>query len=406
MTTNETIILRNCNLVDTSLQGSFEVTPRAAIILTDGKISWQGNDALIPRNTSLLTTEVDCDSRWATPGLIDCHTHLVYGGSRVQDFALRMEGRSYQDIALGGGGILSTVAATRAATEDALYEAARRRLRQMAAWGATTVEVKSGYGLNLDQEAKILTVAKRLRGQFGIDIKATYLGAHCLPPEFEGDREGYLSSLVNDLATLASLDLVDAVDGFCDTIAFSQNELTSLYKTARSMGLAIKGHVEQLTNSHGTQLLASVGALSADHLEHASESDVSAMKGAGTVAVLLPGAYYFLRETRRPPVQELRDAGVDIAIATDHNPGTSPLLSLPLAMNMAVILFGLSPAEALRATTINAAKALGLKDRGKIAVGARADLCIWEIDHPVELSYHLGYNPLWKRLSMGSEYEF
>lgn len=405
MTTNTTTILRNCNLVDTSASGHFEVTQDAALILTNGEIAWRGANALAPRNASSSAREVDCESRWVTAGLIDCHTHLVYGGNRVQDFLLRMEGQSYQDIALGGGGILSTVAATRSATEDELYDSARRRLRQMAGWGATTVEVKSGYGLNLANEAKLLTVAKRLQGQFGVDIKATYLGAHCLPPEFQNNREGYISSLLDDLGTLVSQHLVDAVDGFCETVAFSQDELAPLYESANLMGLPIKGHVGQLTNSHGVELLARMGALSADHLEHVSGWEIAAMKKAGTVAVLLPGAHYFLKETLPPPVKDLREAGVEIAIATDHNPGTSPLISLPLAMNMAVVLFGLSPAEALRSTTVNAAKALGLTDRGTLAVDTRADLCIWEIDHPAELSYHLGYNPLWKRLVKGQEYD-
>jgi imidazolonepropionase len=337
---------------------------------------------------------IDCTGLWLTPGLIDCHTHLVYGGDRSNEFEMRLNGADYRDIARAGGGILSTVRATRAASEDELYQSARVRLDRMREDGVTTVEIKSGYGLDLPTELKMLKVARRLGESSNVDVVTTFLGAHTVPPEFQR-REDYVRYVIDEmLPAVAEAKAADAVDVFCETIAFSADDTTRIFEAARTYGLRLKLHAEQLSDSGGAALAARFGALSADHLEHASEDSAHALAAAGTVAVLLPGAYYFLRETKKPPVDVLRKHQVAMAIATDCNPGTSPLQSILLTMNMACVLFGLSPAEALTGTTRNAARALGLQDqKGVLAEGMTADFALWDIRSPLALSYGMGAKP-------------
>ena len=353
--------------------------------------------ALPPRSFDASPTMVtiDAERRWITPGLIDCHTHIVYAGNRANEFEARLNGATYADIARAGGGIVSTVKATRAADDDALVRQSAPRLRALIAEGVTTVEIKSGYGLDADNEMKMLRVARRLGSELGIDVRTTFLGAHALPPEFAGRADAYIDAVCDDmLPRIARERLADAVDAFCENIGFSNAQTRRVFEAARAHGLPVKLHAEQLSDQRGTQLAAEFDALSCDHLEHVSDDGIDAMARAGTVAVLLPGAFYFLRETQLPPIERLRSRGVPIAIATDCNPGTSPITSLLACLNMACTLFRMTPAEALAAVTRNAARALGLDDRGVIAAGKRADLALWDIGHPAELAYHLGYNPL------------
>ncbi|WP_077038159.1 imidazolonepropionase [Pelomonas sp. KK5] len=359
-------------------------------LLTEGdRIAWVG--ALsddIPRYDDVQ----DLGGAVLTPGLIDCHTHLVYGGNRAREFEMRLNGASYEDIARAGGGIRSTVAATREASEDQLLALAQRRLDALLAEGVTTVEVKSGYGLSLEAEARSLRVARRLQGA---DVRTSYLGAHALPPEFAGRQDDYVDAVCEWMPALHAQGLVDAVDAFCEGIGFTPAQTRQVFEAARRLGLPVKLHAEQLSDQGGTELACEFGALSCDHLEWLSPAGVQAMAASGTVAVLLPGAYYFLRETKLPPVAALREAGVPMALATDHNPGTSPTLSPLLMLNMACTLFRLTPEEALRGMTVHAARALGLaEDRGRLAAGQRADFCAWNIEHPNELAYHFGRNPL------------
>ena len=395
------LILRDCNVLDTDFNGRFVIQKDAEIAIKKGVI-----EAVGPRG-SLVGASMDyevlsCDSAWVTPGLIDCHTHLVYGGNRIDEYQARLGGGSYLSMNEAGGGIYQTVESTRAASHGELLKLAKIRLRQMARNGTTSLEIKSGYGLDLASEAKMLRVARELDGFLGISVKTTFLGAHVVPKEFLNRGDEYVDYLVEEvLPELNSLGLIDAVDGFCETIAFSPEQLKTLYGRAQSLGIAIKGHVEQLSNSSGASVLASFDALSADHLEYVDEKGIQDLAKRGVVAVLLPGAYYFLSEKTRPPVEVMRMHSLEMAIATDANPGTSPLYSLLLAMNMATVLFGLSPQEALRGTTANAAKALGYRDRGRIEAGLRADLCVWQIDHPAELSYYLGLSPLIYRITDG-----
>jgi imidazolonepropionase len=371
------------------------------IAARDGRIVYVGHRSASP---SFQATEtIDCEGRWITPGLIDCHTHLVYGGDRAHEFELRLQGATYEEIARAGGGILSTVKATREASEDALFASADRRLAALMAEGVTTVEIKSGYGLEQDAELKQLRVARRIGSERPVTVRTTFLGAHAVPPEYKG-RSGDYTALVAGpmLDAVAAEGLADAVDVFCEGIAFSPDEMRQVFEAAKAKGLAIKVHAEQLSNLHGAKLAAEMGALSADHLEYLDEDGVIALAKAGTVAVVLPGAFYFLRETQKPPIDLLRKHGAAIALATDANPGSSPLTSPLLVLNMACTLFRMTPEEALAGLTRHAATALGLQDEiGTLEPGKRCDLAIWEIERPAELAYRIGFNPLHTRIWNG-----
>jgi len=364
----------------------------AALGWKDGRIVHAGPAADLPGPAASLAREVtSANGAWITPGLIDCHTHLVFGGDRAHEFEQRLAGASYEAIARAGGGIASTVRATREADEDALFDAALGRLRRLLADGVTTVEIKSGYGLDLAGERKMLRVARRLGASSGAGVRTTFLGAHALPPEFADRPDDYVDHVCEVmLPAIAEEGLADAVDAFCEKIAFSPAQTRRVFERARALGLPVKLHADQLSDLGGAALAAEFGGLSADHIEHSSEAGVQAMAAAGTVAVLLPGAFYALRDTQLPPVDALRRHGVPMAVASDLNPGTSPLLSLRLAMNMACTLFRLTPEEALRGATVHAARALGLADRGTLAVGQRADFALWPVRRPAELCYWIG----------------
>jgi imidazolonepropionase len=363
------------------------------VAVCDGRISWVGRRQDLPAELRSGCETHDAEGGLLTPGLIDCHTHLVYGGNRATEFEARLNGASYEEIARAGGGILSTVRATRAADEETLLIESRRRLRALRAEGVTTIEIKSGYGLTEQAEAKCLRVARRLGEVERVSVRTTFLGAHALPPEFTGRADDYVAEVCRMLPLLHAQGLVDAVDAFCESIAFSPAQTRRVFEAARALGLPVKLHAEQLSDSGGAALAASCGALSCDHLEWLSEDGARAMAQAGSVAVLLPGAFYFLRETRVPPIELLRRHGVPIAVSTDCNPGTSPCTSLLLMLNMACTLFRLTPQEALSGVTRNAAKALGLADRGVLAAGLRADFVLWDAASPAELSYAIGANP-------------
>ena len=367
----------------------------------DGRIVFAGPQADAPDLEARET--VDCDGRWITPGLIDCHTHLVHGGDRAREFELRLAGASYEEIARAGGGIVSTMRATRAASEAELVAAALPRLDALIAEGATTVEVKSGYGLALDHELKQLRAARALAGARDVDIVPTFLGAHALPPEFAGNADGYIDLVCEAMIpAVAEQGLAGAVDAFCEGIGFSLDQTRRVFEAAKRHGLKVKLHAEQLSNLHGAALAAEFGGLSADHLEHLDEAGVAAMKAADTTAVLLPGAYYFVREIVLPPIAALRAAGVRMALATDCNPGTSPLTSLLLTMNMAATLFRMTVDECLAGITREAAHALGRQDEiGTLEAGKRCDLAIWNIERPAELVYRMGFNPLHARVWRG-----
>lgn len=373
-----------------------------ALAVKDGRISAIASMAVVDE---LLLPKASIAGRggWMTPGLIDCHTHLVFAGSRAQEFEQRLQGVPYEQIAREGGGILSTVRATRAASEQQLFDLAVPRLQALMREGVTTLEIKSGYGLTLKDELKMLRVARRLGDAFPVQVCTTLLGAHALPSEFAQDRDAYIDLVCQQMIPAAAEQkLADAVDVFCEGIGFSVAQCDRVFKAAQNHGLAIKGHTEQLSDLKGSQLAASYGALSVDHLEYLDASALQPLVENGTVAVLLPGAFYFLRETQLPPIQALRDAGIPMAIATDFNPGTSPLASLRLMMNMACTLFRLTPEEALAGVTCNAAQALGLSDdTGKLVVGARADMLLWDIQHPSELAYQIGVPMLKQRIYQG-----
>jgi imidazolonepropionase len=379
------------------------VIESGAIAARGGRIVFAGPENELPSAARASERLVDCEGRWISPALIDCHTHLVYGGDRAHEFELRLAGATYEQIAREGGGILSTVRATRAASEHELTQSALKRLDALIAEGVGAVEVKSGYGLELDAERKSLRVARNLAKQRNVAIRATFLGAHALPPEFADRRGAYIDYIAGAMIpTLASEGLIDAVDGFCETIAFTREEIARVFAAARQAGLPVKLHADQLSNSGGASLAAKFGALSADHLEYADEDGVAAMAKAGVVAVLLPGAYYVLKERRAPPLDLIRKHHVPIAVATDSNPGTSPMTSLLLALNMAATLFGLTIAECLAGATRNAARALGVaRETGTLEAGKWADLAIWNIERPAELVYRLGFNPLHARVWRG-----
>lgn len=371
------------------------------IAVRDGRIVFVGPRSAAPFFQAAET--IDCAGRWITPGLIDCHTHLVYGGDRAHEFELRLQGATYEEIARAGGGILSTVKATREASEDTLFASADKRLAALMAEGVTTVEIKSGYGLEQQAELKQLRVARRIGRERPVTVRTTFLGAHAVPPEYKG-RSGDYTALVAGplLDAVATEGLADAVDVFCEGIAFSPDEMKSVFEAAKAKGLAIKVHAEQLSNLHGAKLAAEMGALSADHLEYLDEDGIIAMAKAGTVAVVLPGAFYFLRETQKPPIELMRKHGAAIALATDANPGSSPLTSPLLVLNMACTLFRMTPEEALAGLTRHAATALGLQDEiGTLESGKRCDLAIWEIERPAELAYRIGFNPLHTRIWNG-----
>jgi len=376
-------------------------------VITEGdRITWVGADADLLALASAHrqpAAEFDLQGALVTPGLVDAHTHLVYGGDRAAEFEQRLHGATYEEIARAGGGIRATVAATRAASDEQLFASAAKRARILMAEGVTTIEIKSGYGLAEAHEARCLAVARRLARELPLEVCTTSLAAHALPPEYAGRPDDYIDAAITWLAGQRAAGLVDAVDAFCDTIGFTPAQTERVFVEARRLNLPVKLHAEQLSDQDGAALAARYGALSCDHLEHLSPRGIAAMQAAGTVAVLLPGAYYFLRDTTLPPVAALRAAGVPMAIATDHNPGSSPALSLVLMLNMACTLFRLTPEEAWRGVTVHAARALGLADRGRLAAGLRADFVVWDAEHPRELAYRFGHNPCRRRVFAGAE---
>ncbi len=380
----------------------FGIIEDGAIAARDGRIAYVGPDRDLPAGCD-ADLALDCGGRLVTPGLIDCHTHLVFGGHRAHEFEMRLRGATYQEIARAGGGILSSVEATRAASVEQLVASALPRLDALLAEGVTGIEIKSGYGLDLESERKMLAAARRLATLRDVAVHTSFLGAHALPPEAEGDRDRYIALVCEEmLPTLAAEGLVDAVDGFCETIAFSPAQCARVFDTAARLGLPVKLHADQLTDGGGAALAARYRALSADHLEYTGDAGAAAMAAAGCVAVVLPGAYYFLREPQAPPVDLFRKHGVRIAVATDCNPGTSPLTSLLLAGNMAATLFRLTVDECLAGVTREAARALGtLADTGTIEVGKSCDLALWNVEQPAELFYRMGFNPLHTRVRAG-----
>jgi imidazolonepropionase len=374
---------------------------RGVVAAKDGRIVYAGAEADAPRFEA--AERIDCETRWITPGLVDCHTHLVHAGDRAREFEMRLAGASYEEIAKAGGGIVSTVKATRAALQEQLVASALPRLDALIAEGACTVEIKSGYGLSLDDELKMLRAARALADKRKVRIVTTFLGAHALPPEAHGDKDKYIDLVCNEMMpAVAREKLADAVDAFCEGIAFSAEQTRRVFEAAKTRGLRVKLHADQLSNLHGAALAAEFGALSADHLEHTDEAGIAVMAKAGTVAVLLPGAFYFLRETKQPPLDLIRQHRVPIAIATDNNPGTSPLTSLLLAMNMAATCFRMTVEECIAAVTREGARALGLLNQiGTLEAGKHCDLAIWDVENIAELVYRMGYNPLHVRVWNG-----
>lgn len=393
------MVIRNATLATMVPGGApYGLVRDGAIIVRDGQIAWAGPAADMPDAGD--ATIRDLGGRLVTPALIDCHTHLVHGGNRAREFEMRLEGASYEEIARAGGGIVSTVSATRAASEDELLGDALRRVDALIAEGVGTVEIKSGYGLDADTELRMLGVARRIARDRPVRVRTSFLGAHAVPAGMEADA--YIDDICIPALRRAHADgLADAVDGFCEGIAFSPEQIARVFDVAVELGLPVKLHAEQLSDLGGAKLAASHGALSADHLEYLGADGIAAMAKAGTVAVILPGAFYTLRETQAPPIAALRAAGVPMAVATDANPGSSPMASLLLAMNMACTLFRMTPEEALAGTTRNAARALGLDDCGTIASGLRADFAVWDVEEPAELSYRIGFNPLYRRILGG-----
>jgi len=395
------MILANCNIATMQDEGAYGLIPEGALVLRGGKIAWVGPEAILPEDYA-NDTRRDLGGRLITPALIDCHTHLVFGGDRAREFEMRLNGASYEEVARAGGGIISTVKATRNASEDDLVTSALPRLDALIAEGVATVEVKSGYGLTQESELTMLRAARRLEQMRPVRIVTSFLGAHAVPPEYAGRADAYIDEVcIPTLKAAHKEGLVDAVDGFCEGIAFSPAQIARVFDAAIALGLPVKLHAEQLSNLGGTALAAEYGALSADHVEYANEADARALAQAGTVATLLPGAFYTLHETQAPPVAVFRAHGVRMALATDGNPGSSPMFSLLLALNMGCTLFRLTPEEALRGITKHAAQALGLSDAGVIAPGRRGDLAVWDVKHPAELAYRIGFNPLHERIFDG-----
>ena len=406
-------LIINANLATFSAQYGFDIYSdsqqdstsygqlmNAAIGIKDGRIAWIGtHEQIKPHLIHYKSDQIkDVDGNWVTPGLIDCHTHIVYGGNRSNEFEARLQGSSYQDIAAQGGGIVSTVSATRAANEEELFAQSEKRLLALIKEGVTSVEIKSGYGLDLETERKMLKVARALGDKHNIHVSTTYLAAHALPPEYKSHvqnrSDDYIEQVCQWLPILHSEGLVDAVDGFCENIAFTAEQIKRVFEVARSLDLPVKLHSEQLSNIGASALVAAYQGLSSDHLEHLVEDDIKKMAASNTVAVLLPGAFYTLRDTKLPPIEGLRKHQVPIAVSTDCNPGTSPLTSLLLAMNMGCTLFYLTPEEVLAGATVHAAQALGLTKKGKIEVGYDADLALWDIARPADLAYQMGLNPI------------
>ncbi len=378
------------------------IVENGAIAVVDGRIAYAGPEADLPAEFAAAES-VDCEGRWITPGLVDCHTHLVHAGDRAHEFELRLAGASYEEIARAGGGIVSSVKALRDASEADLVRQTLPRLDALISEGVTTVELKSGYGLDTENEVKSLRAARRVADERDITVRTTFLGAHALPPEMKGDKTAYIDKVVNEmLPAVAAEGLADAVDGFCEGIAFSTDEMKRVFDAAKAHGLPVKLHADQLSNLHGAALAADYGALSADHLEYTDDAGAAAMAKAGTVAVILPGAFYFIRETKKPPIDLFRKHGVKMAVATDSNPGTSPLTSLLLTMNMAATLFGMTVEECIAGTTREAARALGLVDEvGTLEAGKWADFVLWDISRPAELVYRMGFNPMFARIRSG-----
>tara|TARA_R110002126_G_scaffold3263_1_gene18375 strand:+ start:75529 stop:76737 length:1209 start_codon:yes stop_codon:yes gene_type:complete len=393
----------NAHIATMAGNGDYGIIENGAIAVAKGKIVWIGRHNDLPENNA--QTIHDVKGKWITPGLIDCHSHMVFGGSRAGEFEQRLKGASYEDIARAGGGIRSTVEATRQASGDTLYKAAEKRLVALMKEGVTGVEIKSGYGLDLANEAKMLKVATRLSEEHNIRIQRTFLGAHALPAEYQNNPDGYIDEICTEtLPTLAEMGLVDAVDAFCENIGFTPAQTERVFVKAKELSLPVKIHAEQLSDQQGAALCAKYHGLSADHLEHLTEDGIRAMARGGTAAVLLPGAYYFLRETKKPPIDLLRQYAIPMAIATDLNPGSSPAHSLLLMLNMACTLFHMTPEEALAGVTKHAAAALGWRDCGRLKKSLRADFAIWDIDAPADLAYRFGCNPCTSVVREGVEH--
>ena len=395
------MLLTNAQLATMTGPHPYGLQSDGSVVIVDETIVWAGLTSDLPQKHNGHNA-IDLGGALVTPGLIDCHTHLVHGGNRAREFEMRLEGASYEELARAGGGIVSTVKATRDASFEDLVASALPRLDSLISEGVCTIEIKSGYGLDQDNELKMLRVARHLETLRPVRIKTSFLGAHAVPIEYVGRADDYITDIC--LPTLEAAfkeGLVDAVDGFCEGIAFYPQQIELVFKKAKELGLPVKLHAEQLSNIGGIQLVAKYGGLSADHIEYADDDDARALAQAGTIAVILPGAFYTLREKQSPPIQSLRTHAVPIALATDCNPGSSPLTSVLLTMNMACTLFRMTPEESLTGITTNAARALGLSDSGKIAAGYRADLCVWDVKHPAELSYKIGYNPLKQRIFGG-----
>jgi imidazolonepropionase len=398
-------VWKNARLITSaSDQKGIAIIDNGAMVVGNGRFQYVGPEALLPREFEHGAAE-DCGGRWVTPGLIDCHTHIVFGGNRAKEFEMRLNGATYEEIARAGGGIVSSVNATRALSVEGLVEAALPRLDTLLAEGLTTIEVKSGYGLNIDAELNMLRAARTLDKLRPVRVVTSYLAAHATPIDYKGRNAQYIADVVLPGMEKAHAEgLVDAVDGFCEGIAFSVDEMRVVFDKAKALGIPVKLHAEQLSNLGGAKMAASFGALSADHIEYLDVEGAKAIAQAGTVAVLLPGAFYAINETRKPPVQTLRDAGAHIAIATDCNPGTSPLTSLLLTMNMAATLFGLTVDECIAGATREAARALGLlHETGTLEAGKSADFAIWNIEHPAELVYRIGFNPLHSHVFKGKQ---
>ena len=387
------LVIKNVNLMTMSaaVPNSYGLLKNAAIAVTEGKISWIGEQ----QNAPVSNEVIDAQKKYLSPGLVDCHTHLVFAGSRAHEFEQRLTGVSYEEIAKQGGGILSTVNATREASFEQLLELTLQRANQLISEGVTSLEIKSGYGLDTDTEIKMLKVARAVGEQLPINVKTTFLGAHAIPLEYKGKADEYIDLICEDmLPKVAGLNLADAVDGFCEGIGFSPEQMQRVFDKAQELGLPVKLHAEQLSDLSGAALVANYQGLSADHLEYLSVQSVEAMSKSETVAVLLPGAFYTLSETKLPPLDLLREHNVPMAIGSDYNPGSSPLCSLKLMLHMACTQFKMTPEEAITGVTLNGAKALGLNNKGVLEVGKDADLCLWDIQHPAELAYTFGVNPL------------
>ena len=396
------MLLTNTRIATLQADDDFGLIEEGALVLDGANILWVGPRAELPPSFEDLPSQ-DLGGRLVTPALVDCHTHVVFGGNRAAEFELRLNGASYEEVARAGGGIVSTVRATRAASEADLLVDALTRVDAMIAEGVGLIEVKSGYGLDLETELKMLRVARAIAGERLIDVQTSFLGAHAVPEEFAGRPDAYIRDIcIPALRAAHAEGLVDAVDGFCEGIAFDTAQMAVVFAVAHELGLPVKLHAEQLSNIGGTRLAADHGALSADHVEYATEADAQALAASGTVAVVLPGAFYTLRETQAPPIEAFRTHGVPMALATDCNPGSSPLASPLLTMNMGCTLFRMTPLEVWLGMTAHAARALGLSDRGRIAAGMRADLCVWDARHPAELPYRIGFNPLHARIFKGS----